>query len=85
MRVWQAVGSYGVSALVYAIDHCLSGQKAKTEYLKAPIIEGEIKKMVEENNIQRQREEFVRWMETMQANFEAQKAAEKLLKEQRGG
>ena len=31
------VGNYGLSALCYAIDHCLNGRKAKTKYMKKPI------------------------------------------------
>ena len=30
-------GNYGISALRFAIDHCLNGKKANTEYLKEPI------------------------------------------------
>lgn len=35
--VWNFVGTYGISALIYAIDHCLNGKKAKSEYIKKPI------------------------------------------------
>lgn len=32
------VGNYGISALCYAIDHCLNGsRKAKTKYYEKPI------------------------------------------------
>lgn len=31
------VGNYGLSALMYAIDHCLNGRKAKSEYIDKPI------------------------------------------------
>ena len=30
--VHSAVGYYGISALVFSIDHCLNGNKAKSEY-----------------------------------------------------
>ena len=31
------VGSYGVSALLFAIDSCLNGKKAKAKYIDKPI------------------------------------------------
>ena len=34
---WQWWGSYGLSAVCFAVDHCLSGKKAKTQYLEKPI------------------------------------------------
>ena len=30
-------GNYGISALMFAIDHCLNGKKANTQYSKEPI------------------------------------------------
>ena len=30
-------GSYGISALIVAIDRCFSGKKSKAEYIKEPI------------------------------------------------
>lgn len=30
-------GAYGISALTVAIEHCLAGKKAKSEYVKEPI------------------------------------------------
>lgn len=84
MYVWEWTGSYGISALMFAIDHNLSGHKAVTEYLDKPVIDGNIRKQIEENNIQRQREQFVAMLETMQANFEANKLAEQMMKKQEG-
>ena len=67
-------GDYGISALMFAIDHCLHGKKANTEYLKEPIF----KKMFEneglaEEEIQKQRELFVAKLQVMQTNFELSK------------
>lgn len=31
-------GSYGISALIVAIDRCLSGKKSKAEYIKEAIL-----------------------------------------------
>lgn len=36
MHMWW--GNYGISALVYAIEHCLAGKKAKSEYVKEAIL-----------------------------------------------
>ena len=37
-RAWRIWGNYGISALIFAIEHCLSGKKAKSEYIKEPIM-----------------------------------------------
>lgn len=71
MYIWNWTGSYGISALVFAIDHCLNGKKASTEYVKAPVIDGKMKEQIEKNNKERQLQEFVASLETMKANFEA--------------
>ena len=76
MHIWEWTGAYGISALVYSLDHMFNGKKAKTEYPKTPIVEGKIKQQIEENNIVRQREEFVRMLETMQRNFNLNKQIE---------
>ena len=31
-------GTYGLSALTVAVEHCLYGKKAKSEYIKKPIM-----------------------------------------------
>lgn len=36
MHSWW--GTYGISAFSFAIDHCLNGKKAKSEYIKEPIL-----------------------------------------------
>lgn len=30
--------NYGISALMFAVDHCLNGKKARTEFLEEPIL-----------------------------------------------
>lgn len=65
-------GSYGLSALGVAIEHCLAGRKAKSKYVDKPIlkeIENQNKHMSEEE-LQRQRELFVAKLEVMKTNFE---------------
>ena len=67
-------GNYGISALMFAIDHCLHGKKANTEYLKEPIL----KQMfgndgLTESEKQKQRELFVAKLQVMQTNFKLSK------------
>lgn len=35
IHLW--IGSYGLSALSVAIEHCMQGQKAKSKYIERPI------------------------------------------------
>lgn len=35
--IWRWCGNYGVSALIFAIDHCMNGRKAKSEYLNRAV------------------------------------------------
>ena len=44
-HIWW--GNYGISALIVAIDSCLNGKSAKSEYIKSPIMA----KMFEEEYI----------------------------------
>ena len=30
-------GNFGLSAVVYAVEHCLAGEKAKSKYIEKPI------------------------------------------------
>lgn len=66
------VGTYGISALTFSIDHCLNGRKAKTEYIEDLLmskIENSNKPLSEEE-IQQQRELFVAQLRTRKANFD---------------
>lgn len=36
VHMW--IGNYGLSALTVAIEHCMHGNKAKSEYTKEPIL-----------------------------------------------
>ena len=40
-KVWKWFGSYGISALEFAIDHCFNGKDAKTKYIDKPLSEME--------------------------------------------
>ena len=35
---WLFCGNYILSALTVAIEHCLAGNKAKSEYIKEPVL-----------------------------------------------
>lgn len=47
-------GNYGISALVFAVEHCLAGRSAKTEYVEKPILFRESEK---ENGYKESKEE----------------------------
>ena len=34
--VWQFCGNYVLSAVAVAVEHCLAGRKARSEYVKEP-------------------------------------------------
>lgn len=42
MHTWW--GTYGLSALTVAVEHCLHGKKAKSEYIDKPILSQEVTK-----------------------------------------
>lgn len=37
-EMWQWFGNYALSAIHVAVDHCLNGRKAKSEYIEKPIL-----------------------------------------------
>ncbi len=47
-------GNYGISALIVAIDSCLNGESAKSEYIKSPIM---AKMLEEEYMTEKEKEE----------------------------
>ena len=38
-EMWMWFGTYGLSAVSVAVEHCLAGRKAKSKYIKKPINE----------------------------------------------
>lgn len=72
---WFEWGKYGLSALIYAIEHCLNGEKAKSKYIPTPILQEykEKNKPLTEDDIKRGREEFIANMKAMKASFDANK------------
>lgn len=63
---------YTISAVSVAVEHCLAGRKAKSKYIKKPILQEleQRKNPITEEEIQRQRELFVAKLQTMKTNFE---------------
>lgn len=55
------IGNYGISALLYSIDHGLNGRKAKTNYVDKPIqmfeLTEEEKKAAQKKELQK----FLMW------------------------
>ncbi len=63
---------YTLSAVSFSIEHCIMGRKAKSKYIKKPLLqelEEENKPMTEEE-LQKQRELFVAKLQAMKTNFE---------------
>ena len=76
---WQFCGSYILSAVSVAVDHCLNGRKATTKYLEEPVMQ---KKEVgheemSEDEIKRQREMFVAKLMIMKSNYELNHKSDK--------
>lgn len=71
-NAWYVIGNYGISALIFAIDHCLNGKKAKSKYVKEPLLKEleEQSKPLTEDQLQLQRELFVAKLDVMKTNFE---------------
>ena len=63
------VGNYGISALGYAIDHCLNGRKARTEYMKEPIQLFEKTKEDLEKDSEKARQAFLSWAGIAQSKY----------------
>lgn len=76
--MWLWWGSYGISALVYAVEHCLAGKSAKTKYIDKPIssemekVEAENKPMTEEEKKEKTEQLFLK-LKIMGANFNMNK------------
>jgi hypothetical protein len=68
--IYNWVGNYGVSALMFAIDHCLNGRKAKAKYLEQPIQIFELTEEEKEKATQKARQNFLAWAENMQRKFD---------------
>lgn len=63
---------YTLSAVSVAVEHCLAGKKAKSQYIKQPILQ-EIRmkeKIPEEKRIEMENHKLAMSLRIMQANFE---------------
>lgn len=66
--IHSMVGTYGISALAFAIDHCLNGKKAKSKYIEKPleIIPKDNKGEIATQNA---RNAFLDWAESMRKKY----------------
>lgn len=71
-EVWSYFGTYGISAVLTAVEHCLAGRKAVSKYIVKPNLSegGACSKGMSEDEMQRQRELFAATLEAMKTNFE---------------
>lgn len=76
MYMW--FGNYALSAVSVAVEHCLAGKKAKTEYLKEPILSTIEKK--EEENKPLTEEEIIRQTEALFGKLSVLGANHRLIK-----
>ena len=70
-EMWMWFGNYGISALVYAMDHVLNGSnKAKSKYAEKPILlSHKLNKSNQEEKLRQQRELFWASLLTMEKNW----------------
>ena len=64
------------NAVSVAVEHCLAGRKAKSQYLKSPLreqLEEQNEENLSEEKLQIMREQFVAKLITMKANFDLEK------------
>ena len=76
---WQICGSYILSAITVAVDHCLNGRKATSKYIEKPCMQNtelSVEEMSEEELV-RQRELFVAKLMIMKSNYEANHRGDK--------
>lgn len=62
------VGSYVASAVTVAVDYCLNGRKARSEYIKEQLMKDD--ETERENKLKKEREKFMAGLMAMKANFE---------------
>lgn len=73
-QVWAFCGVYVLSAVGVAVEHCLAGKDAKSEYVQSPITQNkeviEKKEITEEERIKMENYKLAMTLKIMQANFE---------------
>lgn len=74
MHMW--FGTYGLSAVLVAVEHCLAGRKAKSKYIEKPVLseiqERKINKELTEDEKQAKLDMFVMSLKIMESNFNAE-------------
>lgn len=74
MHMW--FGTYGLSAVSVAVEHCLAGRKAKSKYIDKPVLseiqERKTNKELTEEEKQAQLDKFVMSLKIMESNFKAE-------------
>ena len=55
------VGTYGLSAVTVAVEHCLHGRKAKTKYIEKPVQLYELTEEEKEREAEKERRKFIEW------------------------
>lgn len=74
MHMW--FGTYGLSAVSVAVEHCLFGRKAKSKYIEKPVLseiqERKTNKELTEEEKQTKLDMFVMSLKIMESNFKAE-------------
>lgn len=66
--IHSMVGTYGISALTFAIEHCLNGRKAKSKYIQEPV-DLFPKDKDDEIEAENARNAFIAWAESMKNKY----------------
>jgi hypothetical protein len=75
MHMW--FGTYGLSAVSVAVEHCLAGRKAKSKYIEKPVLaemqkKNDMNRELTEDEKQAQLDKFVMSLKIMESNFKAE-------------
>lgn len=75
MHMW--FGTYGLSAVSVAVEHCLAGRKAKSKYIENPVLaemqkKNDMNRELTEDEKQAQLDKFVMSLKIMESNFKAE-------------
>jgi len=60
-QIFRWVGEYGISALMFSIDHTMNGRKAKTKYVNKPIQMFELTEEEKKEAQKKELEKFLSW------------------------
>lgn len=75
MHMW--FGTYGLSAVSVAVEHCLAGRKAKSKYIEKPVLaemqkKNDMNRELTEDEKQAQLDKFIMSLKIMESNFKAE-------------